>query len=207
MKPKMMFWIGVFMAICIGLGLFVAPVQARNMDNAPASVGGEKLTGELLISVHRGGHAYSSTTIVLYDKEWKALNEVSTRTSAHRFEKLQQGGYHVVAYSDDMGVQTSAEVEVQAAKTAVVSLKLENQTANKFSGNYGSCSGGVSGDGSLLKISGSYGAEVIYLQCGRVVAVYGTAGCSCGGGNWRYVNKCEKPKPIYVNLPCSRGHK
>jgi hypothetical protein len=206
MKPKKMVWIGVILAICIGLGLFVAPAEARNIDNAPASIGGEKLTGELQISVQHVGHAYASTTIVLYDKEWKAVDEVSTRQSGHRFAELETGGYHVVAYSDDIGAQASADAEVQSDKTAVVALKLETQSALKPYANYGSCSGGVSGDGNILKISASYGAEVIYMQCGRVVAVYGGgASCSCGGGNWTYVNKCEKPKPIYVNLPCPRG--
>jgi len=202
MKPKSLIWVGVILAICIGLGL-VVPAQAHNVDNAPA----DKLTGELLISVERTGRVRAPTTIVLYDKEWKALDEVSTLDSAHRFAQLKSGGYHVVAYSDDIGAEARADAEVQTAKTAKVSLKLDAQAASITYASYGSCSGGVSGDGNIVKIAGSYGAEVVYLQCGRVVAVYGGGGCSCGGGSWAYVNKCEKPKPIYVNLPCNRSGK
>lgn len=213
MKPKKMVWIGVFLAFCIGLGLFVVPAQARNVDTGPAAMGGDKLTGELLISVQHVGRAYSSTTIVLYDQDWNAVDEVSTRNSGHRFTQLKTGGYHVVAYREDIEVQARADAEVQSAKTAVVSLKLEaTSAANMFAASpkyKNSCAGAglVSGDGNLMKIAAPFeNGEIVYRRCGRIVAVYNYApSCSCKAQGWRYVVKCDKPKTIYVNLPCKRN--
>jgi hypothetical protein len=206
MIPRKTHWIAIFLALSLGLGLFAVPAQARNVSEASGSIGGEKLTGELLISVQRVGGVHSTTNIVLYDKDWKALDEISTRGGSHRFSKLDTGAYHVVAYADDVDAQASADTEVQSRQTAVVALKLENtSSAGAKKVFFGACGSGVSGDGNIVKVSGYFGPAVVYLQCGRVVAEFGGGGCSCGGGNWRYVNDCTRQKPIYVKLPCPRG--
>lgn len=69
----------------------------------------------------------------------------------------------------------------------------------------GSCGGwnGVSGDGNMLKVYTPDTMErVVYLQCGKKVAVLEPPGCYCSASNFRYTYSCKRPPTIYVTFPC-----
>lgn len=205
MKPIRIVWIGMIMAICFGL--FIVPAQAHDVEDGSNALSKSQDTGALLVSVEREARGHSLTVILLYDKAGNTVNEVSTRSNAYRFANLKTGAYRVIAYNEEIGVEARADAEVESAKTAAVSIKLETQSAPKAFDNNGSCSREVSGDINQIKVTAFGGPVVVYLQCGKVVATYGDGGCSCGGGSWRYVNNCQKSQKVYVTLPCNRGHK
>ncbi|OGO36683.1 MAG: hypothetical protein A2W35_21110 [Chloroflexi bacterium RBG_16_57_11] len=62
----------------------------------------------------------------------------------------------------------------------------------------------VGGETTLIKVFPYYGATIVYLQCGHVVAKVVPAGCGYSAGKWRYTTDCQKSTPIYVSLPCMR---
>ena len=60
----------------------------------------------------------------------------------------------------------------------------------------------VSGEPKMTKIAPTLTeTRYVYLKCGKKVAEFGPPPCKCSGG-WRYVNSCQKPPTVYINLPC-----
>ena len=63
-------------------------------------------------------------------------------------------------------------------------------------------SSGVSGEPTMMKIAPVFTeTRIVYLQCGKKVGVIGPPTCSCAGG-YRYTYSCNKPKTVYVTIPC-----
>lgn len=197
-------WIGLLALLTLGLVILVAPARAE-----AGSRGNENLTGDIVVSFDNTEGRWKSTSVVLYDENWQALEEVETHGRAHMFAGVKAGSYHVAAYSDESIDLIAEDVSVLSAQTAYVNVKWGRWTNVGWpKADATRWCGGAYGDGNLLKVAPPLGQTIIYLQCGRVVdKVLAGGGCpGCGGvsGGWRYVNSCVKSPPIYVNLPCPR---
>jgi hypothetical protein len=60
----------------------------------------------------------------------------------------------------------------------------------------------ASGESNILKINPAVTeVKYVYLQCGKKVATFGPQGCSCSS-NWHYNNNCQKPKTVFITIPC-----
>lgn len=205
MKP-MRLTLGIFiLMVCLGVVWMVSPVQAQEAREAPDVEATVETNGKIQVSVHRTLYSRLPIHIVLYDKNWVAISEETSKGGVYTFTGLKTGLYNVLAYTDDAESQTAEQVQVLGRQTTRLSLQLETAEADVKAADVRTAScGGTSADGRFIKVYPTFGQTIIYLQCGRVVAKIEPE-CGCRGGNWRYVNDCKKGPPIYVTLPCHRG--
>jgi hypothetical protein len=206
MKP-MRNTLGVFvLMVCLWVVLMVSPVQAKEVKDAPGVEANVEANGKIQVSVQRSLHSRLPIHIVLYDKNWVAISEESSKGGVYTFTGLKTGLYNVLAYTDDAEAQSAKDVQVMGRQTTRLSLQLATAEVDvKAADSRAVSCGGTSADGRFIKVYPTFGQTIIYLQCGRVVARVEPAGCGCRGGNWRYINDCKKGPPIYVTLPCHRG--
>ena len=112
----------------------------------------------------------------------------------------------IVTLTNPVFARQSKQADMPLEKTVVPGVKTNSASSSASSSAGGgatqSCRN-VGGESKQIKVFPSFGATVIYLQCGHVVGKVMSTGCGCSAGNWRYTTNCQKSAPIYVNLPCS----
>jgi hypothetical protein len=206
MMTKRLLWIMFGLIFCFGLIVYVPVVQATGLADFASSNSGLESSGDLRVRVQRTHLGNSPINLVVYDQDWKIVAGVELTGRAHTFEGLTAGDYFVAAEADQGELLMEQEALVFADQVTQVNLRHDqaavSAAATSGKGSQGRPCGGVSGDGSMLKIYPSYGVTIIYMQCGHIVGKTMPSGCGCSAGNWRYTTDCEKSAPIYINLPC-----
>ncbi len=200
----------LLLVLGVGLAFSVSTAWASERASNSHSQWRAEDAGRIDVKVRQAG-LNKSTSVVLYDQDWKAVSEVASVGGRASFKQLKVGDYHVVAYSDEMEESLAKDVPVFARQTTELEVKLDralskNQLA--LSNKYTVCGSTVTGSGSQLKIWNSYyynDRPIVYYQCGHKVGKLQTYCSGCRAGTWRYTNTCQKVSPIIVNLPCLRG--
>ncbi len=106
--------------------------------------------------------------------------------------------------------QSFTGMQASACKAqARIEQSLKTSSAPSSGTGCSGCSGfsnfqssGVSGEPTMMKIAPVFTeTRIVYLRCGKKVGVVGPPTCSCAGG-YRYTYSCNKPKTVYVTIPC-----
>lgn len=196
----------LLLALLVLVGLTARVALATDGSEAVTGRWNAADAGQIRVIVRTAGLRSAEASVVLYDRNGKALAEGAPLNGSITFDGLQVGDYKVMAYADDGAQSLAQEVPVFVRQTTALEMKLAKPApvkAVKYGG--GSACGGAWGEGSMLKVSAGYGVSYVYKQCGKVVGTIGTYCTGCGrSGAWRYTTDCQKSHPIVITIPCPR---
>ncbi|MFM8320180.1 MAG: hypothetical protein ACKOC5_04620 [Chloroflexota bacterium] len=191
------------------LGAFLLPVvpSALAMDRSQTIAARPGDAGRIQVTVNSQFSGRMPVSVVLYNKSGQVVAEQEAVSGRALFDRLSADDYRVTAYAENGEVNTADDVAVFAHRTTAVTVKLEPTAQAKAAAKAGRyCSEYVTGDGSQLKISGGFGQQFLYYQCGHLIGKVGSPSyrCGCGGSGYHYTTNCTKVSPVVIVLPCPK---
>jgi hypothetical protein len=133
---------------------------------------------------------FSPDTFIECDPNGDVLSSIKPANKA-TFHKFQTGACREQALIDSLAAKEEQKRLAEA----------EAQTPNALVGSCGYT--GVGGEGNILKVAPvTSESRIVYIMCGKKVAVYEPPSCSCSQSTFRYSYSCKRPPTIYITLPC-----
>jgi hypothetical protein len=207
MNTKRLLWLMLALLFCLGLIAYAPAAQATERADFGLGKWGPQHNGEIMVKVQRPHWGNLPVSVVVYDHNWQTIAGTEMTDGTYTFKGLRLGDYHIAAEADDGEISLTQDVPVFARQTTQVKMQLERPmvpAAAAAGYSAGRSCRGVAGDSRQIKVFATYGANIIYLQCGHVVGKVISSSCGCSSGSWRYTTDCQRSAPIYVNLPCPR---